>query len=219
MLGIFSSYENTMYKLPGVEVDKNKLYKIAKKYNIPFQIICGNQVTLDTVISALVRHHYNLLWFCGHGKIDGDGNSAYILPDSRSFLVPPELCIRSDALEFCLASHSSELVICVFDFCHAGNMLYLGYTYFGGEFKKTESSIHKPDKIRIAICASSLAGTTPENEAGGFLTQYLIYLLEKYHHLSLALIDGERETYNKNNFIIKTNAVFDDKVKFIKLNE
>ena len=96
----------------------------------------------------------------------------------------------------------------------------LNYLYFGGQFVETAGqNLYGNDKIRISISATSAEGTTPENQNGGFLTQYLVFLLENYKYLSLWLIDGERKIKTKNSFEIKTNMIINDKTPFIKLNE
>ena len=205
-----------------MQVDRDKLYQIVSKHNIPFEFLSDEQITFDNLTKILMEYKYQFLWMCGHGVRGARDESSYALPDAgnqflASFL--PLSLFHSRVLDFCLKSHPASVLICVFDFCHSGAMLSLGYVYFNGRFEKTgaqDANIFGFDKIRIAISAADVKNSTPEDANGGYLTQYLTYLLAKYKYLSLWLIDGERE-FSKNSFVIKTNQEIDPKKPFIEL--
>lgn len=203
--------------MPGVLSDRDKLYQIATEHNISFEFLEDDQITSDTLMKALISHRYKILWMCGHGIRVNVGDSAFILPSKNSFF-PVGDHFSSFSLNFCLLSHPEPVLVCVFDFCHSEEMLPLNFNYFGGSFIKKNSGSNEFgfDKIRIAIMGAGLYEKAPETEQGGFLTQYLLYLLKKYKYLSLWLIDGERER-STNTFVIKTNQIIDANFPFIKL--
>lgn len=222
MLGIFSTYKkNRLFKLPGVNSDRNKLYQIVSTHKIPFEFIVDEKLSLDNAVKALLDYKYNILWFCGHGIKSADGKSSYVLPSTSSVwwaLFPQFNLFSWKNLHFCLAGHPASVLICVFDFCHSSEMLPLGYTYFSGKYEAdtTKTNVFGYDKVRISIAGANVKETAPENIYGGFLTQYLTFLLDKYGYLSLWLIDGERAS-STNSFVLKTNQIIDDRKPFLQL--
>lgn len=192
---IIQSYRNTSRYLAGTDKDRINLenlgYKLIKYSGSG--VTCAFDTGKEDIL-ALLRLDSNLIWICGHGMLTSNGlDNIFLIEESL-----PSLSSfgHISSFDFSTTIHFNQapLTVFVLDFCHASSLVNLKYYYedTGTWAKKMINKFpdiwdDNPQKICIVIAGASDYDSALEDSNGGYLTNYILQLLERFRYVSLEL--------------------------------